>query len=303
VLAEIGHDPALAPVHGQLRDRSGRVVGRYIFAVQGDGGFAGLTGSLVNTQVIIREGARQVQGSLVAGPAEIPDRGPVSHGGITYNAYSFMGRSFTDHPIRISYLVPPEGVASVCGSSPAETVLNVIAGRATGIYKGELHSLQTHAAGRIIARSQKMLAAVQSASPDAVGAAIVKLFRTRLHIVRIRVTSGGRLINDVGGPAVLAPAAGEFRDPSGLLIGEFLFSLQDDAGYLKLVRVFSGAEVLMRVGAQQVAGTISPGPANPPDYGPVSYRGVTYWAFSFPATAFPSSPLRITILVVPSRYL
>jgi hypothetical protein len=303
LLAEIGHEPALAPVRGVLKDRSGRVVGRYVFSIQGDGAFAGLTGSSASSQVIIRDGTRQLVGSLVPGPAQIPDRGAVSYAGVTYGAYSFAGTSFTGGRIRISYLIPPDGVASVCGSSPEATVLNTIARRALGIYHGELFSAQTQAAAQIISRSQAMIAAVQSSSPTAVRAAIVGLFRTRLHIVRIRVTSAGSLINDVGGPAVLAPVAGEFHDRAGRVIGQFLFSLQDDAGYLKLVHIFSGGEVLMRVGGRQVAGTISPGPAHPPDFGPVTYRGVTYQAFSFPATAFPNSPLRITILIVASRYL
>jgi hypothetical protein len=303
MLAEIGHEPALAPVSGVLRDRSGRVVGRYVFSIQGDAGFAGLTGSSASSQVVIADGTRQLVGSLVPGPAQIPDRGRVSYGGVTYSVYSFTGTSFTGGPIRISYLIPPNGVASMCGSSPEATVLNTIAARALGIYHGELFSAQTQAAARVISRSQDMIAAVRSSSPTAVRAATVRLFRTRLHIVRIRVTHAGRLINDIGGPAVLAPVAGEFHDAAGGVIGRFLFSLQDDAGYLKLVRIYSGGEVLMRVGGRQVAGTISPGPANPPDYGPVTYRGVTYQAFSFPATAFPNSPLRISILIIPSRYL
>jgi hypothetical protein len=303
MVAEIGHEPALAPVRGLLHDSSGRVIGRYVFAIQGDSGFAGLTGSSASSQVLIREGARQVAGSLVPGPAQIPDRGPVSYAGLTYSAFSFTGTSFTGHPVRISYLIPPDGVASVCGASPDATVLNTIAGRALGIYHGELFSAQTRAATRIISRSQDLIAAARNASPAAVRKAIVRLFRTRLHIVRIRVTRAGRLINDVGGPAVLAPVQGAFHDASGRVVGRFLFSLQDDAGYLKLVRVYSGGEVLMRVAGRQVAGTISHGPPNPPDFGPVTYRGVTYQAFSFPATAFPDSPLRITILIVPSRYL
>ncbi len=73
-------------------------------------------------------------------------------------------------------------------------------------------------------------------------------------------------------------------------------AIQDDAGYLKLARLFTGAQVLMRVGSRQVMGTLSPGPAQVPDRGTVSYGGHGYQAFSFMATAFPTGPLRISLL-------
>jgi hypothetical protein len=89
--------------------------------------------------------------------------------------------------------------------------------------------------------------------------------------------------------------AGTLRK-GGRVVGNFLTAIQDDAGYMKLARLFTGADVLMRVGGKQVMGTLSPGPARVPDRGAVSYRGRDYEAYSFTATAFPSGPLRISLL-------
>ena len=222
--------------------------GRFVFSIQDDRGFAAQTGPAGAAQVLIREGEHQVAGFLDPGPAVIPDRGPVTYNGVIYQAYSFTGQSFTGGPARISYLVPPEGVARECGPTPQATILNTVAGVSVGIYQGELLSHQTLAVRDLIAQAPGMLSAVRRGSPAGVRAGIVKLFRTRLHIVRVRVTApDGSLINDVGGPAVLAPVGGDFRGPRGQVIGHFLFSVQDDAGYLKLVRAFTGAKVLMLV--------------------------------------------------------
>ena len=74
-------------------------------------------------------------------------------------------------------------------------------------------------------------------------------------------------------------------------------AIQDDAGYLKLAHLFTGAQVLMRVSGHQVQGTLSPGPATVPARGPVTYEGRSYQAYSFTAEAFPSGDLSISLLM------
>ena len=114
--------------------------------------------------------------------------------------------------------------------------------------------------------------------------------------MRVRVTIGDRLLIDDGGPFVLAPVHGTLRS-GGRVVGHFEMAIQDDAGYLKLARLFTGAEVLMRSGARQIMGTLDPGPASVPDRGAVAYRGRTYQAYSFSGVAFPEGPLRISLLL------
>jgi hypothetical protein len=127
-------------------------------------------------------------------------------------------------------------------------------------------------------------------------AAIVGFFAAHIHVVRVRVTVGGHLLYDLGGPYVLAPVHGTLRS-GGQVIGDFEMSIQDDAGYLKLAHLFTGAEVLMRAGAHQVQGTLNPGPASVPARGRLNYGGRSYQAYSFTAQAFPSGPLRISLLI------
>ena len=139
------------------------------------------------------------------------------------------------------------------------------------------------------------MAAVARRDAAATRKAILGFFAAHIHVVRVRVLVGGRLLIDEGGPYALAPVSGTLRS-GGRVVGTFVTAIQDDAGYLKLARLFTGAQVLMRTGSRQVMGTLSPGPAQVPDDGAVSYGGHSYQAFSFMATAFPSGPLRISLL-------
>ena len=66
---------------------------------------------------------------------------------------------------------------------------------------------------------------------------------------------------------------------------------------MKLARLFTGAEVLMRIGAKQVMGTLQPGPrAASPTAARSATAGATTRPTRSPATAFPSGPLRISLL-------
>ena len=53
--------------------------------------------------------------------------------------------------------------------------------------------------------------------------------------MRLRVSAGGQLLSDVGGPYVLAPVSAPLR-LDGRTIGSFVLSIQDDEGYLRLTR-------------------------------------------------------------------
>ena len=146
--------------------------------------------------------------------------------------------------------------------------------------------------------------AVADRDPPAIRAAIVSFFAAHIHVVRVRVyavepSGAQRFLYDLGGPYVLAPAHGSVRS-AGKLVGRFSMAIQDDAGYVKLARRFTGAEVLLRRGSAQVMGSLDPGPQHVPDRGSLEYRGQRYAAYSFTGEAFPSGPLRISLLV-PSR--
>jgi hypothetical protein len=176
------------------------------------------------------------------------------------------------------------GVPARCGPTRTQTVDATLGAIATRLYRVEAGGPATRRVLRHVADDGRFAAAVAADDPVALRAAIVRFFRTpSLHVVRVRATTaGGRLVGDVGGPFVLAPASTAVRAPDGRVVGRVTLSVQDDAGYMKLVRRFTGANVAMRTAAGVVPGSAPEG-ADPP-------------AFGFAATAFPQGRLTVALL-------
>jgi len=297
-LAAVGSADGIAPARGTLRDAQGRTVGTFVLTLVGTNGYTGTVAGLTASQVVVRSGSRQLVGSpsLTPGPASIPDRGGVVYRGIAYQVWSFTGEAFPSGKVRISLLVPGSA-ALACGSTAAATAAATIGQVGVRIYRDELVSQRVRSVVRYVERSRVFGEAVRRGDAVATREAIIGFFRTHLHVVRVRVTRGGGVLIDEGGPHVLAPVAGVVRGAHGGVVGRFQLAVQDDLGYMLLARSFTGAQVLMRVGGRQVMGSLTPGPASVPDRGRVVYRGVAYQVSSFVGTAFPSGVLRISLLV------
>ena len=114
--------------------------------------------------------------------------------------------------------------------------------------------------------------------------------------MRLRVSVGGRLLRDVGGPDVLAPVSGVLG-AGGRTIGTFVLSIQDDEGYMRLVRRLGGMRMLMYAGQKLVKNSLGAAPGTVPESGSYAYRGGLFRTFTLRASAFPSGPLRIQVLV------
>lgn len=197
-------------------------------------------------------------------------------------------------------LVAPQQIR--CGATDGQTVTATLGRVAQRIYGQERSSTYVRRAIRHVAASTPFQRAVASGDPKATKRAIVRFFYSHIHIVRVRATRGGRLVRDVGGPYVLAPVSAGLRDGGGRRIGRFTLAVQDDAGYMTLTRLFTGADVVLRTDAGQVPGsTLDPGPAALPQWGPVTYGGHRYQTFTFTGRAFPSGALRISLLVRDGR--
>jgi hypothetical protein len=114
--------------------------------------------------------------------------------------------------------------------------------------------------------------------------AVVRFFRTRwMHVVRVRATmADGRLVNDVGGPYVLAPASRTLYGAGHRRLGRVTLSVQDDTGYIKLMHRFTGAGVELRTAAGVVPGSSRAGGSH---------------AFSFVGRAFPAGALTVALRV------
>jgi hypothetical protein len=215
---------------------------------------------------------------------------------------SAQGKSATNaqsSPPGASGVTSSSPVASVhpCGSA-ADTLASTAGLVATRIYQNELSSSEVFADKRQVEGFSPLLSAVASGNRSAVREAVTSLVFSHTHVVRLRVTRGGEVLADVGGPEILAPVSGTLRF-GGRTVGHYVLSVQDDLGYVKLVTRFIGVPLVLREGAHTVpvAGALDPGPASIPARGPVNYRGGTYEAYSFNAQVFPSGPLRISLLV------
>lgn len=191
-----------------------------------------------------------------------------------------------------------------CGASGPRVLANAAGTVAQRIYASELDSSEVSADRRQIESYGPLLSAVESGEEAAIGMAVHSLVYSHTHIVRLRVDRGSELVSDIGGPYILAPVTGTLRS-HGRTIGHFVFSVQDDLGYVKLETRFVGAPLVLRTGTGQVPvqGLLSPGPASIPDRGPVSYRGTTYEAYSFRAEAYPSGRVRVSLLLPVTRAL
>jgi hypothetical protein len=106
LLVDVGGPHVLAPIPGVIRDAKGRVAAHFLLAIQDDLGFQILSQAFTGAQVLMRQGTRQVIGTLSPGPANVPNRGRVVYRGVSYQAYSFDAEAFPSGPLRISLLYP-----------------------------------------------------------------------------------------------------------------------------------------------------------------------------------------------------
>lgn len=317
VLASAGSGTAVAPVRGPLPGTGAS----FVLSTQAAASYVQVTRQVTGAEVLLLGGARSgasarvTAGTLaVAAPAQIPSSGPFQAGGTKYEATSLAGAAFPTGALRIVLLAPSaqarcpglerDETPSAALAAVEQTNVETLGRVGERIYAEELGSAYVRATLREIETSPAFTSAVAARDTAAIRAAIVGFFAAHIHVVRVRVeaveASGARrLLYDLGGPYVLAPVHGVVRS-GGRIVGRFSFAIQDDAGYVKLAQRFTGAEVLMRVGARQVMGTLDPGPTQVPDRGSVAYAGRRYAAYSFSGVAFPTGRLRISLLV-PSR--
>jgi hypothetical protein len=298
-LMKIERAAGIAPRSEPLVNALGQTVGEVTVSVQGANGYAQTVSGLLHAQVMVRGGGRQLTATLHPAPKLAPDERKLSYNGATYRVDTFAASAFPDQPASITLLAPSAAVAAVCakrGATAAQAQADTYGLVAERVYYAEHEGSKAELLLHYVERSRPFREAVLAGNAKATRAAIIGFFRSHLHIVRVRVIRGGKLLLDVGGPHVLAPIPGVIRNAHGQVAAHFLLAIQDDLGFQILAHAFTGAQVAMREGTRQVMGSLSPGPATIPSRGRVVYRGATYQAYSFTAEAFPSGPLRISLL-------
>jgi hypothetical protein len=301
VLASAGAGPAVAPIRGPIPGTDAS----YVLSVQSDRAYLEVAHQITGAQVLMIGGAgafsaggpaaRRLAGTIAGPePASVPRGGSLIYGGQRYEVSSLNGATYPSGALRIALMIPSNAVS--CPGSASQTRVETLGHVGERIYKEELASPSVSATLRQMESTPAFISAVAAQSVAATHAAITGFFKAHIHVVRVRVTVAGHLLIDDGGPYALAPVHGTLRK-GGRVLGEFEMSIQDDAGYLKLAHLFTGAEVLMRVAGRQVKGTFNPGTGTLPQRGVLSYGGRSYAVYSFTAEAFPSGALRISLLL------
>ncbi|MCW2994436.1 MAG: hypothetical protein JWQ18_1931, partial [Conexibacter sp.] len=286
-LATITGPPALAPARGLIRDAHGRPVGRYVLAVAQDGAIARITQSLVGGRVELRDARGTVLAA--AGTPRAAAARPLT----------FPARAYPSGALTVVLRLPAVS-PTTCGATPPATVADTIGQVGERLARTEARGATVRRVLRHVATDRRFERAVANADPVALRAAIIRFFRTRsLHVVRVRaMTTDGRLVGDVGGPYVLCPASRTIRDAAGRALGRVTLSVQDDTGYIKLMRRFTGAAVVLRTATGTVPGsTLMPGPPAIPARGEVAVGDRQFNTYTFTTGAFPDGPLTVALLV------
>jgi hypothetical protein len=282
VLATIHGAPALAPVHGILRDAAGVPVGRFVLAVSNQTAIARITQTLTGAPVTL---------SSASAPA------PAGTGGARIVSYS--GTAFPRGRLRVRLAIGAQALQR-CGPTARATVAATVGAIGERLAHAESSGSAVVRVLQHVATDPGFRAAVANDDPAALRTAIIRFFRTRsLHVVRIRATTAdGRLVGDVGGPYVLSPATTTVRDAHGRLLGQVTLSVQDDTGFIKLMHRFTGAAVILQTPAGTVPGSsLRPAPPGIPARGTLTARGRLYDTYTFAARAFPDGPLSVALLL------
>ncbi len=293
-LADVGAPSALAPLRGNILGAAGAPIGSFVASVWADNGFVAETNGITEGQTALRAGNQSIAGSFALPPGELPAQGTLTVKSVTYGYTSFPATAYpAGRLLRVYLLRSIPSIAPLCGPGATDTVVNTIIRVAKLIYAGEAgrHALtQVHR----VQNNQPLLRAVAARNPTATRLAIETLLHE--HVVRLRVSAGGRLLADVGGPYVLAPVRAPLR-LGGRTIGNIVLSIQDDEGYKRLAGRLAGLDVLMYMDSRLVKNSLGPSPGTVPVSGSYHYRGRTFRVFTLHAEAFPSGPLRIAVLI------
>jgi hypothetical protein len=252
--------------------------------------------------VVLRAGGRSIGGSLALPKGALPGSGTMRLRGVDYQFSSLPARAFPGGtPVQIYLLKTVAATEALCGASSEDTQVNTLARIARLIYEGE-RGPRTLPQVRRVQRDPALLEAVAARDPVAVRKASETLLHH--HLVRLRVSAGGKLLYDLGGPYVLGPVHADLRR-HGRTIGSIVLSIQDDEGYLRLTRRLAGLNVLMYMRGsdgrmQLVKNSLGPGvggPSSVPASGSYAYKGRRFRVFTIDAEAFPRGPLTIRVLV------
>ncbi len=235
VLASVG-EAAIAPLQGNLTDANGKQIGSYLTTLFSDHTFVSEAKGITQGQVAVRAGGEVRAGNATLGGRELHGVGELSSGGVQYEYVAFPVQAFPAGTATVEVFRTRRSLPPLCGASREATVAKTLQGVAMLIYKGESGPRARLQVKRVQAY-KPLQEAVAARDPEAARKAIDVLLHK--HVVRLRVSTQGALLADVGGPYVLAPLRAPLTQ-NGRQIGELELSIQDDEGYKRLAERLAG---------------------------------------------------------------
>jgi hypothetical protein len=182
-----------------------------------------------------------------------------------------------------------------CAAATSATYGAAVLGVARRIAEGERQGTAVTRALRTIESDRVLTAALADGDDAAVRAEMLVLLYDHEHIVRIRVLRGARVVDDVGGPLVLAPVRGLLR-AHGRVVGSFVMSIQDDMGYRLLLARLAGVHSVITYGGRAVMRDIAVSPRLLTDGGVAATDSARYRVSSLRVGRFPSGTLQVYVL-------
>jgi hypothetical protein len=119
-----------------------------------------------------------------------------------------------------------------------------------------------------------------------------------MHVSRMRIMQGSRVVVDAGVPFVVAPSQTTLRGTGGHSLATLQVSIQDVIGFVRYMHRNYPVDVVVRGSNAGHVRTSLPAAAyaNLPSQGPVSIAGHRYSARSFHETALAGEPVTVWIL-------
>ncbi|HEX3520388.1 MAG TPA: hypothetical protein VHT29_15255 [Solirubrobacteraceae bacterium] len=187
--------------------------------------------------------------------------------------------------------------ATACAGATTQALTATDGKVAERIYRDELEGPGAIHDREQVEAYEPLLAALAEGNRLAIHEAVVALVYSHTHIVRLRISQGGALLADVGGPYIIAPTGGNLYY-RGRLVGSYLLSVQDDRGVVGLERRLESVPLVLHVGRSRVplGYTLQTGSVPLPDEGQVTLGGHLFQAYSFDAKAYPAGTVRISLL-------
>lgn len=213
----------------------------------------------------------------------------------------------------IGAICPPLLVAAACGGAlpPATPAAAAAAtGRsgctqgaqrvaassdfARGRYRLESRGAAARAAAARVAGDRVLVGALAAGDLRAAGAEALRLVAAPGHVTAIRVRNGRRvLVATQRYPFDVAGARATLRDH----LGTVAVTIQDVIGFIRLVRKFTGSDVVVRGSRGQARSTLAAALEIPlPATGCIAIGGRSYAVRSFSETDFDGQALRIWVL-------